>query len=1069
MLRRAINVSLRFRVAMVACAVGVMVLGVTQLRHAPSDVYPEFAPLSIEVQTEALGLSSAEVEQLITVPLEADLLNGVAWVEDIRSASVPGLSSIRLTFEPGTDLFRARQAVQERLAQAFAIPHVSKPPQMLQPVSSTGRTMLIGLSSAKLTPIEISQLARWTIRPRLMGVEGVANVSSFGQRERQLQVQVDPQRLQANGVSLLQVVETAGNALWVSPLSFLEASTPGTGGFIETPSQRLGVRHVSPIESAADLSRVAVVDKAPLLLGDVAQVVENHQPLIGDALVNNGAGVVLVVEKLRDANTSEVTEGVEAALEALRPGLTDLQIDTSVYRPADYVRASSSNVNTGFVAAMVLVIICLAFAFYQWRLALIAVAAILVSLTAAGVVLYLSGQTFNAMTLGGLALALGIVIDDAVAGADRVARYVRENGTSVLRTVTEATVQVRGPLGYATVFVLLPVLPLFFVGQLIGAFGRPLAIAYGLAVVVSMLVAVMLTPALSVLLISKPEHAGRESAVVSKLGPRYSGVVERSLGQRVVLIVVAVLALASVAMLLQMRSAHLPALNEREFMVGLDTKPGTSLTRMKEISSDVTNKLKAVSGVRNVVSHVGRAVTGDQVVDVNTSKLWVSLDSGANREETVSDIEEIVDGYPDVEGSVQSYQQARIDDAEVGPAAPVVVRVYGNEQGVLNQKANEVGQELAKIDGIEDVQVHLPAAEPTLEVKVDLDRARQFGVKPGDVRRAAAILLSGIDVGQLFYDQKVFDVVVWGTPETRENQDDVRGLLIETPSGVPVRLDQVADVKLVDSPDVIEREGVFRRIDVTADVTGRSTSDVAGDVEATIANIDFPLEYRAELLGDSATETARDRRAWLLGAFTVLAMLLVLQAGFGSWRLGTVFFLTLPLAMVGCVVADMIVGGPTTTGAVLGLLVVLGIAARNGILLVKRYQFLERRGGDVFGPALVLRGAGERMAPILMTALATALAFLPFVVLGARPGLEFVHPMGIVVLGGLITSTAVSLFVFPALYLAFAGSRTETELDVARFEEELSHIDSDGDFTTVGSPVATTPGPDAPSDAGAAG
>ena len=1065
MLRRAINVSLRFRVAVLAVAVGVMVFGLTQLRHAPSDVYPEFAPLSIEVQTEALGLSSAEVEQLITVPLEADLLNGVAWVEDIRSASVPGLSSIRLTFEPGTDLFRARQAVQERLAQAFAIPHVSKPPQMLQPVSSTGRTMLIGLSSATLSPIEISQLARWTIKPRLMGVEGVANVSSFGQRERQLQVQVDPTRLQANEVSLLQVVETAGNALWVSPLSFLEASTPGTGGFIETPSQRLGVRHVSPIESAGDLSKVAVVDKAPLTLGDVATVVEDHQPLIGDALVNNGAGVVLVVEKLRDANTVDVTEGVEAALAALRPGLTDLQIDTSVYRPADYVEASTSNVSKGLIAAVVLAILLLGFAFYQWRLALVAVATILVSLTAAGVVLYLSGQTFNAMTLAGLALALGVVIDDAVAGTDRVARHVRENGTSVMRTVTEATVQVRSALGYAAVFVLLPVLPLFFMGELLGSFGRPLAIAYGLAVLASMVVALMLTPALSVLLLSKPEHAGRESAVVSKLGTRYAELVGRSLGQRLTLVVVGVLALGSTHMVLQMRDAQLPSLNEREFMVALETKPGTSLTRMKEIASDVTGKLREVGGVRNVVSHVGRAVTGDQVVDVNAAKLWVSLDAGADREETVSDIEEIVDGYPDLEGSVQSYQQARIDDAEAGPAAPVVVRVYGNEQGVLTQKANEVGQELAKIDGIEDLQVHVPAAEPTLEVRVDLDKARELGVKPGDVRRAAAILLSGIDVGQLFYDQKVFDVVVWGTPETRENQDDVRGLLIETPSGTPVRLDQVADVRLVDSPDVIEREGVFRRIDVTADVTGRSTSEVAADVERTIANIDFPLEYRAELLGDSASQDARDRRAWLLGAFTVLAMLLVLQASFGSWRLGTVYFLVLPLALVGGVVAETVVEGPTTTGAVLGLLVVLGIAARNGILLVKRYQYLERRGGEVFGPSLVVRGAGERMAPIVMTALATALAFLPFVVLGARPGLEFLHPMAVVVLGGLVTSTAVSLFVLPSLYLAFAGSRTDTELDVARFEEELSHIDSDGDFhTAVGGPVATGPAADSPGE-----
>jgi Cu/Ag efflux pump CusA len=319
MMRRIINTSLRFRVLVAVAAVGIMFFGVTQLRHAPKDIYPEFEQPIVEVQTEALGLSAVEIEQLLTVPLEADLLNGVAWVDDIRSESVPGLSSITMVFEPGTDLFRARQAVQERLAQAHAIPQVSKPPQMLQPVSSTSRTMMIGLSSKKLSLIEVSQLVRWTIKPRLMGVEGVANVSTFGQRERQLQVQVEPERLAANKVDLLQVVETVGNALWVSPLSFLEASTPGTGGFIESQNQRLGVRHISPIESAEDLAQVAIEEKSALRLGDVANVVEDHQPLIGDALVNNGPGLLLVVEKLRDANTVDVTKGVEAALTALKP------------------------------------------------------------------------------------------------------------------------------------------------------------------------------------------------------------------------------------------------------------------------------------------------------------------------------------------------------------------------------------------------------------------------------------------------------------------------------------------------------------------------------------------------------------------------------------------------------------------------------------------------------------------------------------------------------------------------------------------------------------------------------
>ena len=1103
MLRKMTSASLRFHVAVVAVAVGIMVFGLTQLRHAPVDVYPEFAPLVVEVQTEALGLSADEVEQLITVPLEADLLNGVAWVDDIRSSSVPGLSSITLAFEPGTDLFRARQAVQERLAQAHALPQVSKPPQMLQPVSSTSRVMLVGLSSSTLSLIEISQLARWTIKPRLQGVEGVANVSSFGQRERQLQVQVDPKRLHDNGVSLLQVVETAGNALVVSPLSFLEASTPGTGGFIESPQQRLGVRHISPIESAADLAQVAVagtsapagtpvIDPATgepvparpqLRLGDVAQVVEDHQPLIGDALVNNGPGLVLVVEKLRGANTVDVTEGVEEALAALRPGLRDLKIDTSIYRPADYIEKSAGNVGTGLLVGLVLVILLLAFAFYHWRLAVVSVATMLVSIFAAGAVLYLSGHTFNAMTLAGLALALGIVIDDAITGTERVARGIQDrpdrdlvgdpNGDlpaagdghagdgrpgdglvgvrrSNVGVITDSSLQVRDALAYATVFVLLPVLPLFFLGHVFGAFGRPLAVAYAVAVLVSMVVALLLTPALSLLLLSRTAHVGRESALMAKVGGRYTGLMGRVLtAPRQALIAVAVLAVVAAATIPQLRHAELPALHESDVLVELEAAPGTSLVRMQQITSEVTDKLGSVAGVRNVTSHEGRAVTGDRVVDVNSAALWVSLDNKADHDETVDAIGDVLAGYPELDGTVGSYQESRIVQAGIerggeGPEAPIAVRVYGNEQGLLAQKAQEVGQELAKIDGIDDLRVEMPVAEPTLEVEVNLDRASQFGVKPGDVRRAAAILLSGIDVGQLFYDQKVFDVVVWGAPETRKNQDDVRNLLIETPGGNQVRLQEVADVRLVDSLDVIEREGVFRRIDVTAEVSGRSRSAVAADVEEAIRAIDFPLEYRAELLGDFESRQADQRRAFVLFGFAALAMLLVLQACFGSWRLGTVVFFSLPIALLGGVIAAFGTGDEVSIGAAVGLLTVLGISARHAILLVKRYQHLERVEGEELGAGLIVRGARERLAPTLLTAAATALAFAPFALLGNRAGYELLHPMGVVVLAGLLTSTAVSLFLVPALYLAFAGARSDTERDVRQFEDELLFMDASG-------------------------
>ncbi|MGH8971731.1 MAG: efflux RND transporter permease subunit [Acidimicrobiia bacterium] len=1051
-MRRIINSSLRFRVLVVAAAAGIVFFGVTRVPAAPVDVYPEFTPPYVEVQTEALGLSAAEVEQLITVPLEADLLNGVAWLEDIRSESVPGLSSITLVFEPGTDLFRARQMVQERLAQAHAIPNVSKPPQMIQPVSSTSRTMMIGLSSKTLSLIEVSQLARWTIKPRLMGVEGVANVSTFGHRERQLQVQVDPKQLGAKGVSLQQVVETTGNALWVSPLSFLEASTPGTGGFIETPTQRLGVQHVQPIESADELAQVAIQDTEGLRLGDVAKVVEDHQPLIGDANVDNGAGLLMVIERLPDANTVDVTEGVQAALDDLRPGLDGLKIDTSIYEPAEYIHTATSNVGRAALTGLVLVVLLLAFAFYHWRTALVSVVSILVSLAAAGLVLYLRGTTINSMVLAGLALALGAVVDDAITGTERLSRRLRESGPeNSTSTIVEAAVETRSAMTYATLFILLPVVPVFFMGDLFGAFGRPLAVSYILALGASMLTALVLTPALGVLLLGKTPLPARESPLVSRLSGRYSGLLSRLLmSRKPAFALAAVLAVVGLVALPTLRQSELPSLNERDFIVELESKPGTSLTKMNEITAQATKDLRAIPGIRNVASHTGRAITGDKVVDVNSSELWVSIHQDADYGATVAAVRKAMAAYPSHDRDVYSYMQARVKEAKSGADDPVVVRVYGQKPEVLADKAKEVRDELAKIDGIANLSVELPVNEPALEVEVDLKRAQEFGIKPGDVRRQAAALLSGIEVGQLFYDQKVFEVVVWGAPETRRNADDVRNLLLDTARGqIPLR--EVADVSIANSPDVIEREGAFRRIDVTAKVSGRAEAAVLSDVRKTIEAIDFPLEYRAELIGEYQAEKAAESRLMWLGALAAVGMLLLLQACFGRWLLGALYFLTLPVALVGGVVAALLDGGTVTIGAAVGLLTVLGIAARNGMLLIRRYQQLERREGEPFGVNLVVRGARERLAPTLMSALATALAFAPFVVLGTRPGFEILHPMGVVILGGLVTATLVNVFVVPALYLNFGNVESDTEVDLRLFEEELAS-----------SPPATVPVPATP-------
>ncbi|MGH2368329.1 MAG: efflux RND transporter permease subunit, partial [Chloroflexota bacterium] len=453
MMRWIVGASLQYRFLVVVIATVLMIIGIIRLSSAPVDVLPEFAPPYLEIQTEALGLSAIEVESLVTLNLE-ELLHGTPWLQSIRSRSVPGLSSLILTFEPGTDIYRARQLVQERLILTHMLPNVSKPPVMLQPLSATSRVMMVGLSSKDVSPIEMSVLAHWKIRPALLAVPGVANVAIWGHRDRQLQVQVDPERLRAHGVTLDQIIKTTGDALWVSPLTFLNASTPGTGGWIDTPNQRLEVRHVLPIASPDDLAKV-VVDGTALTLGEVADVVEQHPPLIGDAILQDGPGLLLVIEKFPGSNTLEVTRGVEATIQELQPGLSGIAFDSTVFRPATYIERSIGNLARALLIGFVLVVLVLGALFFDWRAVLISLVAIPLSLTAAALVLYWRGATINTMVLAGLVIALGVVVDDAIVDIENIVRRLRQHrqegsARPTAAVVVDASLEMRGAIIFAT-------------------------------------------------------------------------------------------------------------------------------------------------------------------------------------------------------------------------------------------------------------------------------------------------------------------------------------------------------------------------------------------------------------------------------------------------------------------------------------------------------------------------------------------------------------------------------------------------------------------------------------------
>jgi Cu/Ag efflux pump CusA len=475
-----------------------------------------------------------------------------------------------------------------------------------------------------------------------------------------------------------------------------------------------------------------------------------------------------------------------------------------------------------------------------------------------------------------------------------------------------------------------------------------------------------------------------------------------------------------------------PSFKDTDLLIRLDGAPGTSHPEMTRITAQASQELRAIEGVRDVGAHVGRAVTSDQTVGVNSSELWVSVDPSADYDRTVADIQQAVDGYPGLDGEVLTYPKKRIDDVLRGGDDGLVVRIYGQDLEVLRAKAEEVRKLVAGVEGTTDQQVERLVEEPTLEIEVDLARAQKVGIKPGDVRRAAATMLSGIQVGSLFEEQKVFDVVVWGAPQVRSSLTSVRQLMVDVPGGGQVKLDDVADVRIKPAPTVIRHDNVSRSIDVTAGIAGRSLDAVVGDVETALDNLmSFPLEYHAEVLGDHADRQAAQRRAAIIALVAAVVVFLLLQAAFGSWRLATTTFLTLPAALVGGVLAVLATGGVLSLGALVGFVLLLGVAARNGVLLVRHFQRLEQDEGEAFGPGLVLRGAGERLAPIVLTALAIAAAILPLLVGGNIPGQEVLQPMAVVVVGGLVSATLLNLFVTPALYLRF-GANAERRLDAAQ-------------------------------------
>lgn len=1016
MIQALVRGCLQLRFIVVLAAIAVLLIGYRAGVNAPIDAFPEFAPPMVEVQTEVPGMSSIDVESTVTTPLE-NVLAGTPSVELVRSKSVLGLSSVVLLFARDTDLFTARQLVQERLGPAASqLPVAARTPVMMPPVSSTSRVMKVGLTSETLSQTDLTDLVRWTVRPRLLAVPGVANVAVWGWRQRQFEAVLDPVELDAVSLTTTDVAQ-----------ALREAVTPMAGGVIDGPLQRIAVQHASLIGSPEDLGRMPVASRtgAAVIVDDIGEARDGFPQPIGDAVVNDVPGLLLVVIKQPSGNTLEVTRGVDAALATLAPALSGVTVDASVFRPAGFIERSIGNLEHAMLIGGVFVALVLLVFTWSARTAVISVIAIPLSLAVAVGVLSALGGTLNTMVLAGLVIALGEVVDDAIIDVENILHRLRENAAlgsprSALEVALKASLEVRSAVVYATLIVVAVFVPIWFLEGVSGAFFRPLAVAYGVSVLASMVVALTVTPALSLILLPKIANLPARSPVMEWLSRSYARILPSLLERtRPIMISAVVLTVVAAVGFVGLRDAFLPEFRESDFLMHWVAEPGTSIDAVSRTAQRVSKELRAIPGVTSFGAHIGRAEVADEIVGQNFAELWIHVDPAKDHEEVAHTVQQTIDRYPGLRRDVETYLRERISEVVSGGTGAIVIRVMGPSFDALRGGADAIASKVRAISGVKGVQVERLGSVPNIVIEPKPEAAA-LGFLPGDIRRVVSLLVRGETVGEIFRDGRAIPIVVRGTDAMREDVGSLRNALIVSPRGARVRLGDIATVSVQSTPGSVAHERAARRLDVAVHVNG-DLGAVARAVSAVVAETPLAAGHYAEVFGEWKERESAVKRLSLFALISIVLVVAILYVDLRSVRRTIVVVASLPFALVGAVIGAWLAGGVLSLGSLVGLVTVLGIAARNGILLVAHYRQLEDEGVE----DVVVRGSVERIGPIIMTALATGLALVPLVLGGEQPGQEIEHPMAVVILGGLLSSTALNLLVMPAVYQRFAaGKRT---------------------------------------------
>ncbi|HEX8225994.1 MAG TPA: efflux RND transporter permease subunit [Allosphingosinicella sp.] len=1022
MIQRLVRWSLDNRPVVYALSVLLVLFGIFTALRTPVDVLPDLTAPTVVVVVDARGYTPTEAEQLITIPLET-ALNGAPGLRRIRSNSATGLSVVTLEFGWETAPPEARRIVSERLISAAGALPEDVPPPVMTPASSVmGEIMFVALRSNRVAPAELKSLADWTIRRRLLAIPGIAEVMTIGGDERQVQLLLDPARMSARGVGVNQVIEAVR-----------QASSNRSAGVVVEGGQEVLVEGVGRARSPAEFGDVVVGEQGglPVLARDVADIRIGEGLKRGTGSFNGRPAVILAIQKQPSANTLELTERLDITFAEIQRTLPrGVVLETHVFRQSQFIERAVDNVTEALVEGLILVSIIVLVFLASWRATIVTLAAIPVSVVSALLAVNLVGGTINTMTLGGIAIALGVLVDDAIIVVENIVRRLRlerakpePERAPLLRVVGNATIEVQGSIVFATLIILLVFLPLFGLSGIEGRLLQPLALAYGVALLASLVVALTLTPALGAEVLARSERAlGREPGWVHGLKERYGRLLQGLLPRwrALALGAVALVAIAGLGLAVSGR-AFLPEFNEGSLTVNITTLPGTSLAESDRVAAEVERAILAQPEVVTTARRTGRAPGDPHAQEVFASEIEVTLKPGGrDREALLSGLRADVARIPGIQAIYGQPISHRIDHILSGARANIAVKVFAQDPATLTRLAGEVQRRVTAVPGAVDVQTDTQAQVPYLRLQFRRAELAQAGLTVEEAADAVGAAIGGTTVGTLIERPVITDVVVRYDPALVGGEGMMESMLIATGDGRLIPLSAIADVVRDQGPNTITRESVERVQLVLANVSGRDLGAIVDDIRAALAPMALPQGARIELGGQFESAASATQTLLALGLVVLIGMFLLLRQAFHSSRDAAIVMLNLPLALVGGVIGLWLTGGVLSVATIIGFITLFGIATRNGVMLISHIRHLREVEGVTDLEAAVRRAAEERLVPILMTALAAGLALVPLALAMGEPGSEIQAPMAIVILCGLASSTALNMLVLPAVYLRIA-------------------------------------------------